>query len=56
MSGGLVDRVEASHFWFLGRLFIPSRVRRRACEARGAHHPVLVDLGRRKICFSCGTW
>jgi hypothetical protein len=52
----LIDRIERSPFWLIGRLLIPRRRRRAACIARGTHHPKLIDLGYRKMCFRCGTW
>lgn len=52
----LAYRVEHSPLWLLGRLFIPARYRRAACEQSGRHHPVLVDMGRSKRCMECGTW
>ncbi len=51
----LTDRIEASRLWVLGRLLIPASRRRAACVARGEHRPVLVDLGRDKVCGGCGA-
>lgn len=39
----------------LVRLFMPKRALRQ-CEAAGLHHPVLIDMGMRKLCFNCGQW
>lgn len=52
----IVDRIEASRLWILGRLFIPGPVRADACHRRGEHRPELVDLGRMKVCRNCGAW
>lgn len=52
----MIAAIEASRIWWLGRLLLPGRFRKRACESRNAHAPVLVDLGRRKSCPNCGTW
>ncbi len=51
-----VRSLEDTPFWLIGRLLVPARKRRAACEAAGKHHPVLVDLGRSKVCYECGTW
>lgn len=51
----VVDAIERSPFWLFGRIFIPGRIRRRACIAREEHHLELVDVGRNKVCFRCGT-
>lgn len=52
----VVDRIERSPLWWVGRLLIPSAVRLKACVRRGEHHPQLVDLGRTKVCGRCGAW
>lgn len=52
----LVTRVERGPFWVLGRIFIPRATRRAACERRGEHELELVDMGRSKLCWRCGTW
>lgn len=57
----LAYRVEHSPLWFLGRILIPARYRRRACEKSGRHRILRgnqdmndVILGRFK-CRECGT-
>lgn len=52
----LAYRIEHSPLWLLGRLLIPAKYRRAACEVSGRHRPELVDLGRTKVCPECGTW
>jgi hypothetical protein len=39
----------------LVRLFLPKRAKRQ-CVAAGMHKPVLIDLGRSKLCMNCGQW
>lgn len=38
------------------RVLMPASVRRRRCEAAGQHRPVLIDMGKRKLCMRCATW
>lgn len=52
----MIRRIEASRAWLFGRILIPDRYRSAACAAAGAHRPELVDLGRHKVCYSCGAW
>ncbi len=51
-----VTRVEHGPIWFLGRLFIPGRLRVAACQERGEHHPEIIEMGRSKMCRACGGW
>ncbi len=37
-------------------IFTLASFRRRRCEQAGTHRPVLIDLGRRKLCMNCCAW
>lgn len=50
-----ITRLQRGPFWFLAVL-IPKSRRRQACVARAEHKPELIDMGRSKICWKCGTW